>query len=98
MFAVTPKYDCKHIKKALNQPTDIKTLFADLRQRPCIDCGDTNENWWCITCHKLFCSRYVNGHMMQHFLNNENHPISISMTDLSVWCNITNMGLNITLI
>jgi hypothetical protein len=58
------------------------------------------ENWWCLTCHGVFCSRYVNGHGLQHWKdtkesgNNNNgdqrdlpgHCVAVSLADLSVWC------------
>jgi len=31
------------------------------------------ENWWCLTCHRVFCSRYVNGHGLQHWKDTKEH-------------------------
>jgi mono-ADP-ribosyltransferase sirtuin 6 len=88
MFAITPKYDCPHVKQCYNVPNDIKQLTHGIHNRPCAEtgCGDTTENWVCLTCHQVHCSRYVKGHCMQHFLNNEDHSVYISMADLSCWC------------
>ena len=30
------------------------------------------ENWWCLTCHGVFCSRYVNGHGLEHWNDTKN--------------------------
>ena len=30
------------------------------------------ENWWCLTCHGIFCSRYVNGHGLEHWKDTKN--------------------------
>ena len=50
------------------------------------------ENWLCLQCGKVHCSRYVNGHCVDHWKysktsdDNEGHCIAISFADLSVWC------------
>jgi len=33
---------------------------------PCEDCENRGENWICLECQKIFCSRYVKGHMAAH--------------------------------
>jgi mono-ADP-ribosyltransferase sirtuin 6 len=86
MFAITPKFDCPHVKQCYVLPKNMKQLCTGIHNSPCKDCGDTSENWICLTCHDVFCSRYVKGHFMQHFLNNEDHAVGISMADLSCWC------------
>ncbi|KAM3872288.1 histone deacetylase 6 [Diretmus argenteus] len=52
---------------------------------PCQDCGSDAENWTCLTCYQVFCSRYVNEHMVTHGVVAE-HPIVLSFADLSIWC------------
>jgi histone deacetylase 6 len=37
------------------------------------------------TCNKVFCSRFVHGHMVDHNASSQ-HPLALSMADLSVWC------------
>jgi hypothetical protein len=48
-------------------------------------CDSRHENWWCLTCGGVFCSRYVNGHGVKHF-ELTGHPVACSLVDLSVWC------------
>lgn len=39
-----------------------------------------------ISCElQVFCSRYVNFHMLTH-ANETRHPVALSWSDLSVWC------------
>ncbi len=42
----------------------------------CEGCNNVGENWVCLCCGKVFCSRFVNSHMVAH---NEatDHPLSI---------------------
>ena len=78
-FAVSPKTDCPHIR-------DIYPNMIDKRiTSPCQECGDIKENWICLQCGSIFCSRYVNEHMAQHN-ESSSHPIALSFTDLSFWC------------
>lgn len=62
------------------------------------------ENWGCLECGTIGCSRYVNGHGMLHYeesLESEEtkgedgagHCIAVSMADLSVWCHACNAYL-----
>ena len=39
----------------------------------------------CLVCRQVFCSRYVNEHMVGHN-SASGHELAISMADLSVWC------------
>lgn len=54
------------------------------------------ENWMCLTCGDVYCSRYVNGHGLCHWeetaathddKHTNGHCVLVSFTDLSVWCN-----------
>ena len=38
-----------------------------------------------MMCFQVFCSRYVNEHMVLHGVE-ANHLLSLSFLDLSVWC------------
>eukprot|EP01099_Mayorella_cantabrigiensis_P007259 TRINITY_DN6355_c0_g1_i1.p1 TRINITY_DN6355_c0_g1~~TRINITY_DN6355_c0_g1_i1.p1 ORF type:complete len:152 (-),score=39.60 TRINITY_DN6355_c0_g1_i1:155-568(-) len=79
-FYVVPKFDCSHthsIKPELTVPPLWKCEGTD--------CGHEEENWLCLTCSKIFCSRYVKGHMAEH-KNQSGHPIALSFSDLTVWC------------
>jgi hypothetical protein len=52
------------------------------------------ENWMCLECSKVFCSRYINGHCVQHWKDTKlsaegddvGHCVAVSFADLSVWC------------
>lgn len=61
------------------------------------------ENWLCLECGNIYCSRYINGHGLEHWkettkTNNNNnngrtgdgHCVAVSLADLSVWCHICN--------
>jgi NAD-dependent deacetylase sirtuin 2 len=43
------------------------------------------ENWLCLACQNIYCSRYINGHCVQHW-KDCGHCIGVSLADLSVWC------------
>lgn len=65
------------------------------------ECPST-ENWLCLHCGAVRCSRYVNGHNLFHWEgtksmmkdeeskrsndHNDGHCLVLSLTDLSVWC------------
>jgi hypothetical protein len=44
----------------------LAAIAAALLQRGCADCGHAGENWLCLGCYGVFCSRYVNGHASAH--------------------------------
>lgn len=83
MHAVVPRTDCPHVHNidffsvSLNEARNITSS-------PC-RCGENFENWICLVCSAVECSRYKNGHMKDH--NEETkHAIALSMADFSVWC------------
>lgn len=84
MFAVSPKLDCPHEKdiefEKVKENLTTETVFS-----PCIKCSDKSENWMCLSCNSILCSRFVNGHMAEHFEETQ-HPIAFSFTDASFWC------------
>ncbi|XP_060078981.1 histone deacetylase 6-like [Ylistrum balloti] len=80
MFAVQPLSWCPHLETV--QP--LSQRFLDTRA-PCQDCGNEGENWVCLVCYKVYCSRYVNEHMVIHGVT-EQHLVTLSFSDLSVWC------------
>ncbi|KAK7855643.1 uncharacterized protein LOC112021011 [Quercus suber] len=68
----------------------LASLSADLAHiptpdTPCYRCQHPNENWLCLCCKDVLCSRFVNKHMLQHF-QQSNHCLALSYSDLSVWC------------
>jgi hypothetical protein len=92
-FAVSPKLDCPHVLEAgLLQIAGSAALTSQSHAVPCGDCAPSSaharsapENWVCLHCHAIRCSRHQAGHMQIH---NETtgHVIVFSLSDASVWC------------
>lgn len=82
MFAITPLTWCPHLETVTPLPEG--TTFLDTKA-PCESCGNTSENWICLVCYRVFCSRFVNEHMLMHGIE-EGHIMCLSYSDLSVWC------------
>ncbi|KAH3757212.1 NAD-dependent protein deacetylase sirtuin-2 [Pelomyxa schiedti] len=85
MAAVTPKTNCPHI------PTDDLllspvTAIADKLHQGCEECHQCKENWGCLHCGTVQCSRDQNGHMAAHSAKTIFHTCVVSLTDLSFWC------------
>ena len=53
---------------------------------PCKECAHIGENWLCLMCSMVYCSRYVNSHMVAHNAEEPGHMIALSYSDISVWC------------
>ena len=91
MFAVVPKNNCPHLVlgSSVLSPESwsltVNALELDFDSLRCTSCSDATENWICLACKSICCSRYVLGHSFDHFLCN-GHPIAMSLSDLSVWC------------
>ena len=56
-------------------------------------CQSSHENWVCLSCGVVRCSRYVQGHALDHYQdslrtmpNSHGHCVVASLADLSVWC------------
>ncbi|VDN97124.1 unnamed protein product [Rodentolepis nana] len=84
LFAVEPSLWCPHldlVESAGQWRPDIN--------RPCSRCDNRQENWVCLTCYEVYCGRYAQGHMLQHY-NTSQHPIVLSLADLSAWCYVCN--------
>ena len=79
-FAVYPKTDCPHVEQLA-----ISELVVDVGA-PCSACGDTSENWLCLNCGNVGCSRYVKGHMAEHMTTACKQGICASFRDFSFWC------------
>nr|XP_019569862.1 PREDICTED: histone deacetylase 6 isoform X3 [Rhinolophus sinicus] len=79
-YAVTPLPWCPHLAAVC----PIPEAGLDVTQ-PCQDCGAFQENWVCLSCYEVYCSRYVNAHMLQHH-EASGHPLVLSYVDLSTWC------------
>ena len=46
----------------------------------------SHENWICLECTQVRCSRYINGHSLVHYKSTDGHCIALSISDLSIWC------------
>ncbi|XP_051035515.1 histone deacetylase 6 isoform X2 [Phodopus roborovskii] len=79
-YAVTPLSWCPHLVAVC----PIPAAGLDTSQ-PCETCGTLQENWVCLTCYQVYCSRYVNAHMVHHHEASQ-HPLVLSCVDLSTWC------------
>lgn len=80
--AVVPLTYCEHLELIRNQQNDPKMFDAF---KPCMKCNDTSENWICLICNRTYCSRFVKGHMAEHY-DETRHPMVLSFSDISVWC------------
>ncbi|XP_060580464.1 histone deacetylase 6-like isoform X2 [Ruditapes philippinarum] len=80
MFAVQPLKNCKHLEEVTPLPERGLNV-----EDPCEECQAKGENWVCLICYKVYCSRYVKEHMVKHG-KEAKHPVVLSYADLSVWC------------
>ncbi len=96
MFAVYPKTDCPHIESCFHPDLSFYDQFLEestpSKKGPvgikavCGACDERSENWICLHCGRVFCSRYRNEHMLFHHLENPDHAVCLSFSDLSFWC------------
>lgn len=84
-FAVSPKRDCPHLATALD--ADLAHYREVNIRSPCQDCDNVGENWVCLICQQVKCSRYVSSHGLAHY-SDTNHSLAMSFSDLSVWCHL----------
>ncbi|KDR24372.1 Histone deacetylase 6 [Zootermopsis nevadensis] len=80
MFAVVPMRSCPHLVRV--QP--VPECGIDYNS-PCAECRSVQENWVCLVCYTVHCGRYISEHMMLHG-QETSHPLTLSFSDLSVWC------------
>lgn len=80
LHAVEPFLYCPHVDAV--QPVPASGLGSN---QECLQCGALGENWVCLTCYEVHCSRYHSAHMVEHN-HLSKHPIALSYADLSVWC------------
>ncbi|XP_010277083.1 PREDICTED: histone deacetylase 6 [Nelumbo nucifera] len=76
----------------------LHTLSSDLSHipapgTPCTRCHHPAENWLCLCCKDVLCSRFINKHMLDHY-QEQNHCLALSFSDLSVWCYACNAYLD----
>ncbi|KAH7575386.1 hypothetical protein ACOSP7_005066 [Xanthoceras sorbifolium] len=77
---VEARTSCEHLASLLSDLVHIPTPDT-----PCNRCHQPSENWLCLCCKDVLCSRFVNKHMLQHY-QQTNHSVALSYSDLSVWC------------
>ncbi|KAI7991078.1 Histone deacetylase 6 [Camellia lanceoleosa] len=76
--------------EALTSCDHLASLASDLIHIPtpdshCNRCHHPKENWLCLYCKDVLCSRFINKHMLEHY-RETNHCVALSYSDLSVWC------------
>eukprot|EP01120_Amphizonella_sp_Union-15-10_P012665 TRINITY_DN5671_c0_g1_i1.p1 TRINITY_DN5671_c0_g1~~TRINITY_DN5671_c0_g1_i1.p1 ORF type:complete len:513 (-),score=72.83 TRINITY_DN5671_c0_g1_i1:107-1645(-) len=83
-FEVSPIEDCPHLASnfAFGAAEAVVSAFA---KNKCRSCSDPSENWMCLRCFDIVCSRHVKAHGVEHF-EETNHSIVVSFSDLSFWC------------
>jgi NAD-dependent SIR2 family protein deacetylase len=67
-FAVTVKTDCPHVDtltSLLSAPTEEEA--SAWLTASCSKCDSASENWVSVATKKVYCSRYVNGHMLDQW-------------------------------
>lgn len=74
---VMPLEWCPHLEEVLE---DFNKEDFDV-SRKCQSCENVGENWICLSCHNVFCSRYVQEHMLIHSVESS-HPLALSFSDL----------------
>ncbi|XP_015089491.1 histone deacetylase 6 [Solanum pennellii] len=77
---VEAKSHCDHLASLSSDLTHIPTPDT-----PCNRCQHPAENWLCLCCKEVLCSRFVNKHMLEHHKLTD-HSLALSFSDLSVWC------------
>jgi len=81
-FYVVPIDLCEHFPISKKQ---FEVSKLDLNGIHCFQCSETKENWICVECGLVGCSRYVNSHMIKHS-EESNHKVVVSLADFSCWC------------
>ena len=79
---VQPLTWCPHLQLLASKSIPSR---IHVQKEGCEECGHVGENWICLICLSVHCSRYVNEHMLIHGTENS-HPLTLSFSDISVWC------------
>ncbi|KAG0452051.1 hypothetical protein HPP92_026175 [Vanilla planifolia] len=85
--------------EARNSCGHLQSLSSDLHHipspvSPCTRCQHSAENWLCLSCKDVLCSRFINKHMLDHH-QKTGHCLVLSFSDLSVWCFVCEAYLNV---
>ncbi|KAJ3066561.1 NAD-dependent protein deacetylase sirtuin-2 [Podochytrium sp. JEL0797] len=89
-FAIYPKTDCPHVKNGIKRLSakELAVVVGTATTNACQDSDcktKTAENWMCLDCQFVGCSRYIESHLLDHHSTTK-HPIAISFADISVFC------------
>lgn len=82
---VMPLSWCPHLEENVDVLTQNLNMVDFDVKRKCENCDNVGENWICLICHQVYCSRYVKEHMVVHSTEHQ-HVLALSFSDLSVWC------------
>jgi uncharacterized UBP type Zn finger protein len=90
---------CSHFEDSEQESSGKGKAKADVDSATG-SCTST-ENWMCLECGVVRCSRYANGHGLVHWENTKaqssraagqtssvGHCVQLSLSDLSVWCHV----------
>lgn len=69
---VEARTDCPHLQALCSDLRHIPALDT-----PCKSCDHPAENWICLSCKEVLCSRFINGHMLEHY-ESTGHCLAIS--------------------
>lgn len=50
-----------------------------------VECSTSHSLWMCLTCGKVNCGRYVNGHALKHYEVNNDHKVTLSTESASLY-------------
>ncbi|KAJ8763393.1 hypothetical protein K2173_002276 [Erythroxylum novogranatense] len=76
---VEARTSCDHLAFLSSDLVHIPTPDSS-----CYRCEHPRENWLCLSCKDVLCSRFMNKHMLLHYQQQPNHCIALSFSDLSV--------------
>ena len=79
-FCVYPLSWCPHMESLPDKFPETVNVKEE-----CGECRDASENWMCLNCNDILCSRYVRSHSLAHS-SETGHSLALSFSDLSVWC------------
>lgn len=52
----------------------------------CWRCHHPNENWLCLCCKDVLCSRFINRHMLEHYQETTTHCVALSYRySFNIW-------------
>lgn len=79
---------CPHFPQSVDQAMAAADRLAALPQQEirCHDCEESLENWLCLHCGFVGCSRYIRSHMSRHHEEHPEHCVVVSFADCSCHC------------